>query len=280
MRNIGLGGVRPDDMVMDRVWLRLSVAAAALALTLGCVCPVYAQNDAAPADEFVGPYLAALEPELILHSLPAAPVAPTSGLNSHRILGVIPDYQTVDARVTTPLTVRQKWELALRETVDPFNIVSAGIGAAFSQDGNQTPKYGEGRVAFGKRFGAALADMTTQNVFSAGVLATVLHQDPRYFRMGPEGGRIPKRVIYSLSRLFIARRDNGNDTFNTCGIGGMILGIAASNLYYPAASVNRQVMAGRITTSLFSGVTGNLMSEFAPDLQKLENLVFHRHNHL
>jgi hypothetical protein len=259
--------------------LRLSVlAAAALALGLACARPSWAQNDVATADEFAGPFLPALEPDLILHSLPVEPAAASApGLNTRRILGVIPDYQTVDARVTTPLTVRQKWELAFRESVDPFNIVSAGIGAAFSQDGNQTPRYGEGGRAFAKRYGAALADLTTQNVFSAGLLATLLHQDPRYFRLGPEGGGIPKRVVYSLSRLFIARRDSGKDTFNTCGIGGMVLGIAASNLYYPAASVNGHEMAGRLTTSLFSGVTGNLMSEFAPDLQKLENKLLHRH---
>jgi hypothetical protein len=258
--------------------LRLSLfAASALAFALASAPPLHAQTDAATADEFVGPFLPGLEPDLILNSLPASPVTTAGGLNNRRILGVIPDYQTVDARVTTPLSVRQKWELAFRESVDPFNIVSAGIGAAFSQDGNQTPKYGEGGGAFGKRYGAALADMTTQNVFSAGLLATVLHQDPRYFRMGPEGGKIPKRVVYSLTRLFIARQDNGKETFNTCGIGGMILGIAASNLYYPAASANGEVMVGRLTTSLFSGVTGNLMSEFAPDLQKLQNKLFHRH---
>lgn len=257
--------------------IRLSVFAGALALGSVCAQPVWAQTDAATPDEFVGPYLPELEPELLLHSLPAAPVASSTGLNNQRILGVIPDYQTVDARVTTPLTVRQKWELAFKESVDPFNIVSAGVGAAFSQQGNETPKYGEGSQAFGKRYGAALADMTTQNVFSAGVLATLLHQDPRYFRLGPEGGKIPKRVIYSLSRLFIARQDSGRDTFNLSGIGGMILGIGLSNAYYPAASENGEVMLGRITTSLFSGVTGNLMSEFAPDLQKLEDKVLHRH---
>jgi hypothetical protein len=54
----------------------------------------------------------------------------------------------------------------------------------------------------------------------------------------------------------------------------MMLGIAASNLYYPAASVNGAVMAGRLETSLFSGVTGNLMSEFWPDVQQK---FFHRH---
>jgi hypothetical protein len=264
-------------VVIGLIRLRLFVFAIALALGLACALPARAQSDSAATDEIAGPYLPALEPELLLHSLPAAPILPPSGLNSQRILGVIPDYQTADARVTTPLTARQKWELAFRQSVDPFNIVSAGIGAAFSQDGNQTPKYGEGGPAFGKRFGAAIADMTTQNVFSAGLLATILHQDPRYFRMGPEGGSIPKRVVYSLSRLFIARQDNGKDTFNTCGIGGMVLGIAASNLYYPAASVNGEVMAGRLTTSLFSSVTGNLMSEFGPELQKLQNLFRHRH---
>jgi hypothetical protein len=266
-------------VVIGPAHLRLSVlCAAALALGLVCAGPVCAQSDAATADDFVGPYFPALEPELILlHSLPSTPAPPVQALNNQRILGVIPDYQTVAATVRTPLTVRQKWELALKETVDPFNIVSAGIGAAFSQEGNQTPKYGEGGPAFGKRYAAAVADMTTQNVFSAGLLATVLHQDPRYFRMGPEGGRIPKRVFYSLSRLFIARQDSGRETFNFSGIGGMVLGIAASNAYYPAASVNGEVMVGRLTTSLFSGVTGNLMSEFAPDLQRF---FFHHKNHL
>ena len=70
-------------MVMDRVRVRLSVVAAALALTLVCARPVCAQNDAATPDEVVGPYFPALEPELLLlHSLPAAPVAPAPGLNN------------------------------------------------------------------------------------------------------------------------------------------------------------------------------------------------------
>jgi hypothetical protein len=80
-------------------------------------------------------------------------------------------------------------------------------------------------------------------------------------------------VVYSLSRLVIARQDSGRASFNISGIGGMALGIAASNLYYPAASVHASVMAGRIETCLLGGVTGNLMSEFWPDIQKK---FFHR----
>jgi len=217
----------------------------------------------------------ALPTPVLLAPAPILP-APVNGaaIPDQRIFGVIPDYQTVreTSGKVMPLTSHQKWILALKETVDPFNIASAAMTAAFSQKGNQTPKYGEGGYAYGERFGAAIADFGTQNFFSAGVLANVLHQDPRYFRKGPQA-KVTTRVIYSLSRLVVARQDSGRSAFNASGIGGMMMGIAASNLYYPAASVKSSVMAGRIETSLFGGVTGNLMSEFWPDIQKK---FFHR----
>ncbi|HTS32300.1 MAG TPA: hypothetical protein VMH81_40805 [Bryobacteraceae bacterium] len=204
--------------------------------------------------------------------LPApTPSRPADPFNEERILLVIPDYQTVTETPggppAAPLTSKQKWTLAVKETVDPFNLVNALVGAGFSQMGNQTPKYGEGGPAFGKRFGAAIADFGSQNFFSAGVLANLLHQDPRYFRKGPQG-RISGRVLYSVSRLFVCRDDSGRPVFNSSGIFGMTLGIAASNLYYPSASISGRVMVGRVETSLFGGVTGNLMSEFWPDLER------------
>ena len=199
-----------------------------------------------------------------------APVAAISvPLNEERIFKVIPDYQTVGdtSRPVKPLTASQKWRLGLRETVDPFNIASAAMTAAFSQHDNQTPRYGEGWSNYGKRFGAAVADFGLQNFFSAGVFATVLHQDPRYFRKASGAGILP-RVVYSVTRLFICRNDEGRPVINGANLLGMTAGIAASNLYYPPASRTGRVMAGRIETSLFGGLTGNLLSEFWPDLQR------------
>ena len=72
----------------------------------------------------------------------------------------------------------------------------------------------------------------------------------------------------------IVRRDDGRATFNFAGTLGMMTGIAASNIYYPSASVRSEVMACRLDTSLLGSVTGNLTSEFWPDLQKK---FFHRH---
>ena len=198
-----------------------------------------------------------------------APASAASPFNEERIAGVIPDYQTVrdSHRAVAPLTARQKWYLAWKETEDPFNIASAVTTAAFSQADNQTPKYGEGTAAYAKRFAAAIGDFGTQNAFSAGLFATVLHQDPRYFRMGPESG-IVRRVGYSVSRLAIARQDSGRLAFNASNVFGMMLGIAASNAYYPAASRTGTVMVGRLGTSLIGGAIGNLMSEFWPDVQR------------
>jgi hypothetical protein len=181
----------------------------------------------------------------------------------------MPDYQTVadTSHPVAPLTAAQKWNLGWKESADPFNIVSAAMTAAFSQHDNQTPKYGEGWPNYGKRFGAAITDFGTQNLFSAGLFATLLHQDPRYFRKGP-GTAVMPRVWYSVTRLFVCRNDAGQSVLNSSNLLGMSLGIAASNLYYPSPSRTGTVMAGRIETSLLGGLTGNLLSEFWPDIQR------------
>lgn len=182
---------------------------------------------------------------------------------------VIPDYQTVEdsSKPVAPMTSREKWHLAWRETIDPFNIATAAFTAAESQRGNQTPKYGEGWPNYGRRFGAAVGDFGTQNFFSAGVFANLLHQDPRYFRKGPSV-RIAPRIFYAATRLFVCRNDSSRSVLNMSNLFGMSLGIVASNVYYPSASRRGTVMAGRVETSLFGGMTGNLMSEFWPDIQR------------
>jgi hypothetical protein len=192
----------------------------------------------------------------------------SDGLNDDRIMRVIPNYQTVDnpTPATPPLTAKQKWLLFLKESRDPFNLAAAALGAGFSQMGNQTPKYGEGWAAYGSRYGAGLADFTSQNFFSDAVLACVLHQDPRYFRKGPQA-RILTRIAYAFSRIAVTHYDSGHDGFNSSGVFGMMLGIGTSNLYYPPASRRGTVMAERLSTSLTGWAIGNMMGEFWPDIQ-------------
>ena len=241
----------------------------AMAVAIGCLLAtngVCAEAPADPADSGEAP--AGIVPLVNVVSSASA-LSPARPFNEERILGIMPDYQTVrDSSVpVAPLTPKQKWNLAWKEIVDPFNFANVVMAAGFSQRGNQTPKYGEGGEAYAQRIGAAFADFGTQNFFSAGVLANLLHQDPRYYRKGPASG-VLKRVVYSVSRVAVVQTDSGSSAFNSSGLGGMAMGIAASNLYYPSASVGAPVMASRVYSSLLGGVMGNLMSEFWPDLQK------------
>ncbi|HLK18060.1 MAG TPA: hypothetical protein VKT81_03855 [Bryobacteraceae bacterium] len=168
--------------------------------------------------------------------------------------------------------MKQKFELFLRETVDPFTVMSGAAGAALSQADNDDPKYGQGSGPYAERFGAAVADITTQNFFADAVLSSLLHEDPRYFR---RGAQYPfwYRVRYALSRVVVTKTDSGKKTFNYANIGGIALGIGLSNAYYPDRSVNGREVATRFGTSLVASALSNILPEFWPDMkQKL----FHR----
>lgn len=195
-------------------------------------------------------------------------------LTNDRIFGVIPNYQTVSSpqKNVGPLSVKQKFELFAKETFDPFTISAAAAGAALSQADNDHPRYGQGSGPYAERFGAAVADVTTQNFFSDAVLASLLHEDPRYFRRGPEY-RFWPRLGYALSRVVVTRTDGGKTRFNNSGIFGMAMGIALSNAYYPNSSVSGNVVAVRLGTSLVSSALSNILPEFWPDIKQR---VFHR----
>jgi hypothetical protein len=207
---------------------------------------------------------------------PADPLSSTG--SDDRIFGVIPNYLTVEHPEPNvpPLTVKQKFALFAKETFDPFTFGASAAGAGISQINNDNPKYGYGAGAYADRFGAAVADVTTQNFFSDAVLASWWHEDPRYFRRGPEY-HFWYRVGYALSRVAVTRTDSGKDRFNFSGIVGMSMGIALSNAYYPDASVNGQEVASRFGTSLAASALSNILPEFWPDIH---DKLFHRKPHL
>ena len=207
---------------------------------------------------------------------PPPPSAPTvsEDTSNERILGVIPNFLTVEdpGQPVAPLTVKQKFGLFAKETFDPYTAAASAAGAALSQINNDDPKYGHGAGPYAQRFGAAVADVTTQNFFSDAVLASLLHEDPRYFRRGPEFG-VWYRVGYALSRVVITRTDAGKERFNFSGILGMSMGIGLSNAYYPDSSVNGEEVGTRFGTSLIATALGNLLPEFWPDVHQK---FFHR----
>lgn len=215
--------------------------------------------------------LSSVSISLVLAQVPAAPSANpdplSTGPSDDRIFGVVPNYLTVEHPESkiAPLSVKQKFALFAKETFDPFTFAASAAGAGISQTDNDDPKYGYGGRAYAQRFGAAVADVTSQNFFSDAVLASWWHEDPRYFRRGPEF-TFWYRVGYALSRAVVTRTDSGGRQFNYSGVVGMSVGIALSNVYYPPASVNGSEVARRFGTSFAATALGNILPEFWPDI--------------
>ena len=271
-----LGGNRPEQRTVERPNVSRHVYAGiarrawiVLAAMLCAGLPASAQTIEYAGDSAIAAY--ELEGAWPNPEMPLAieAVRPAPVFNEDRIMGVMPDYQTVrdTTHRVTPLTARQKWILAAKETTDPFNFGTAFLTAAESQRGNETPKYGEGWANYGRRVYAAQLDFATQNFLSAGVLASIFHQDPRYYRRGPQS-KFFARICYSVSQLLIGHQDSGRRAFNVSNVGGIAMGIGISNLYYPSASRTGTVMAGRLGTSMMGSAVGNLMSEFWPDIEQ------------
>ena len=203
---------------------------------------------------------------------PVEAALPVSPISNDRILGVIPNFQTVSDPKTpyVPLPVRDKFWLFVKESVDPYTFGTSAAGAALSQFHNDDPKFGGGGKPYLERLGAAQADVTTQNFFSDAVLASLFREDPRYFRKGP-GTPVILRITYALSRVVITRRDSGRNFVNFSGILGTGMGIFLSDVYYPRQSVGGGEIESRLLTSFSSAAMGNLLPEFWPDVkQKLD----------
>lgn len=259
---------------------RKSVLAAVVTVGL---CGLTAQSTSAPTPPDVtspaavaAPAAAVPSPTTPAPTPPTVEPSPAAQPDYQHILGVIPNYQSVEDPTLPykPLTTKQKYELFVRQSIDPFTFAGAAMGAAISHAENESPKYGEGPGAYAERFGAAVTDIATQNFFSGALLASLLHEDPRYFRRGPEYPFF-NRVGYALAHIVITRKDSGREGFNYSGVLGMSMGIALSNAYYPESSVNAPEFGSRVVTSLLSAALGNLLPEFWPDVH---DKIF-RHHH-
>ena len=172
-----------------------------------------------------------------------------------------------DPRVVPLRTTREKWNHFVHETVSPLTFGGSTFNAAFSQVANTDPKYGVNRVAFGERLGASIADIASQNFFGDFMVASAMHEDPRYFRKG-EGHPLLYRAGYAISRALVIRKDDGGNTFNFDNVLGSALSSGVSNIYYPAASRTRRAIVMHFWIDIADNGFVNLAPEFWPDFRR------------
>jgi len=183
-----------------------------------------------------------------------------------RILGVVPNFNTTNDKNALPLTPKQKFQLMWRSSVDPFVFVAAGLDAGVDEVQDQFPEYGWGVQGYAKRFGSSYADTFDGAFWGNAVLPVVMHEDPRYFRMGT--GSIMRRALYSAATTVWSKRDNGRWGPNYANVAGNFVAGGISNLYYPASDRGAGLTVQRALTVTAEGTIGAEFVEFWPDVSK------------
>ena len=184
---------------------------------------------------------------------------------SQRLVGMVPMFGVTSRADARPLTTREKFHLWEKSTFDPFVPIAVGFQAGISQWQNEFPAYGQGAAGYGKRFGAAYADGMSSGFFSNAIYPTLLHEDPRFFRLGQ--GSFGSRFKHALLQEFICRTDSRGQSFNYSNLFGAFTTGAVSNIYYPPSDRGFELTMSRSAISLAYGSAGGLFSEFGPDLE-------------
>jgi hypothetical protein len=189
-----------------------------------------------------------------------------------RVLGIVPAFNTSYRSDAVSLTASQKMKLAFRSATDPVAFGAAVLVAGYHEALDDDTGFGWGAEGFGKRSGAAYLDAFDGAIIGNGILPAILHQDPRYFRLGH--GAKTHRLLYALATNVICKHDNTHRWEpNYSNVGGNIISGAISNLYYPSGTSGfGQTITNGLTVTAEGGA-GSLFQEFWPDISRK---FFHR----
>lgn len=159
------------------------------------------------------------------------------------------------------LSAGNKVALGIKDAISPLSFIGWALTAGYEQGTNGSPNYGTNAPAFGQRFGAAAARSSSEGIFSDSIMAPILHEDPRYYRMGP-GNNFFKRAAYAATRTLVSRTDGGHATPNLALLSGTLGGAYLTKAYYPALNTSNSEVLTTFAGSLGGSALGFAASEF------------------
>jgi hypothetical protein len=205
---------------------------------------------------------------------PPAQSAPASNPppeEAKRLFGIVPNFRTSPSLQNyKPLTPKEKFRIASQDAFDRGTVVLAGMFAAVGQATNANPTFGQGVAGYASYLGTSYADFVVGDYMTEAIFPTILHQDPRYFRMGKGRWR---RLGYAAGQIFWTHADTGHGQFNYSEILGNSTAVAISNAYYPDNRTAADAVS-RLGTQLGVDMMSNILKEFWPEIDRK---LFHKH---
>jgi hypothetical protein len=213
-----------------------------------------------------------------------------AGTSNDRLFYALPNFLTIqNAGTLPPLSAKDKFKVVALGTFDPVNFAWWGFLASISQANDSEPQFGQGWLAYAKRYGTTAGDSITENFMVGAVFPTILRQDPRFYQSGK--GSIGRRTWYAANRIFVTRGDSGRREFNFSEIFGAAVAAGVSDYsYHPRGayistpSNPHMFVASDRTLSNTADVWGTqvgldtitfVVKEFWPDVHRK---LSHKHN--
>ena len=171
------------------------------------------------------------------------------------------EQRNVSVQPGTPLTVKEKYHLALIRSVEPAEVARIALGAGFDQLRNYPEEWGQGWDAFGVRMASGFGQHLIKEQIEFGVWA-VDHEDPRHRRSGLHG--VWPRTRWAIIHTLVVRRDDGGSMPAYSRFIGDYGAGFISREWFPTRFHNFQAGfdAGSVSFGLDVGM--NVLREFAP----------------
>jgi hypothetical protein len=172
----------------------------------------------------------------------------------------------VSTGYVAPLTPKQKGELAARELVSPFNLLTVfGYSAIYVAAESHSP-YGPGFKGFGRLSGYSLLEDTQGQFFGTFLVPTLAQEDPRYHRMPDRP--VERRILHALAHTVLSQHDDGTLMPNYAVLVTYPVSALLSDAYVPGIGTSPSDTTKRIVLGYATNPAGDLIAEFLPDIAK------------
>ncbi len=173
--------------------------------------------------------------------------------------------------LVAPLTPRDKFILATKDTFDPFNLLTIAADATYSVESNAHSIYGPGLRGTSKYAGVNFTEDMTGEYIGTFIICSLAHQDPHYHR---EPNRsILRRIFHAVVQVVWTQSDTGRPLFNYANVVGSMATTAVGYTFVPGqAQQGWGTTSEQLALAFASSPSGNLVTEFVPDIASHINL--------
>lgn len=175
--------------------------------------------------------------------------------------GAVPPTSPPATPTYTPLTGEDRLHGYLYSLYSPMSLATGAVSAAYGQALHRPREWQLGAEGYGMRFGSGYAQRIVRETLMYGS-SSLLHQDNRYFKSTADtkGGRL-KHAVFAL---FVARKDDGSETFSYSRVGSMLGASFISRTWQPPSTGSVNSAFANFGVAVATNVGFNVAREFLP----------------